>query len=357
MFHPVSMDFEYQYNRKRKKVEEEIFKVFPEKADLQWIQVLSGQTNPRGKVEEYDAFCKPARDLIMRGGKRWRPVMMLLSCELTGGNDKALSFVPLVEFPHNGSLIIDDIEDNSLWRRGKEAIHILYGQDLSVNAGNLLYFMPTTIIDKADIPDALKLKLYRFYSENLRRLHLGQGFDILWHRNKETVPSPEDYEQMCRYKTGSLARMAAEIGAAVGGGSEKEIGILGSVCEDMGVGFQIMDDVINLTVGNPGKGRGDDIVEGKKSLPVIYHLQEHPEDSTVLAELFERAGRKGFDNAHDEISEAAALLERSGCILRARKRGETLLNAASKRISQNFENSEASEIMTGMIQKFYSQTK
>lgn len=348
------MDFEYQYNLKRKKVEEEIFKVFPDKADLQWLQDISGETSPQGKMEEYDAFCKPARDLIMRGGKRWRPVMMLLSCELTGGDNKALSFVPLVEFPHNGSLIIDDIEDNSLWRRGKEAIHLLYGQDLSINAGNLLYFMPTTIIDKADISDALKLKLYRFYSENLRRLHLGQGFDILWHRNKETVPSPEDYEQMCRYKTGSLARMAAEIGAAVGGGSEKEIGILGSVCEDMGVGFQIMDDVINLTTGNPGKGRGDDVVEGKKSLPVIYHLQEHPDDRLFFQQLFKRAEEKGFVNAHREIEKVIKLLEHSGSVERAREKGKSILDAASKRISQNFGNSEASEIMTGMIRKFYS---
>lgn len=352
MVNPAFMDFEYQYNRKLQKIEEEIFKAFPEEADLPWIRRVSGEADPGGRPGDYTAFIRPARELLVRGGKRWRPVMMLLSCELTGGNDKALSFVPLVEFPHNGSLIIDDIEDNSLWRRGKEAIHLLYGQDLSINAGNLLYFMPTTIIDKADISDALKLKLYRFYSENLRRLHLGQGLDILWHRNKETVPSPEDYEQMCRYKTGSLARMAAQIGVAVGGGSEKEIGILGSVCEDIGVGFQIMDDVINLTTGNPGKGRGDDVVEGKKSLPVIYHLREHPDDIPVFQQLFKRAGEKGFANAHREIEKVIKLLERSDSMGRAREKGEYLLAAASKRIFRNFGNSEASEIMTGMIQKF-----
>ncbi len=93
---------------------------------------------------------------------------------------------------------------------------------------------------------------------------MGQGLDIQWHNNHECFPLVDEYLQMCRYKTGSLARMAAEIGVAAGGGSDDRALEMGCACEEMGVGFQILDDVVNLTTGNPGKKRGDDIVEGKK---------------------------------------------------------------------------------------------
>lgn len=346
------MDYDYQYNIRLKKVEEELLKAFPEKIHHSWLKDVSGEESPLGSPVSYGAFFKPARELITRGGKRWRPVMMLLSCELIGGGDAALPFVPVVEFPHNGSLVIDDIEDGAEWRRGGEAVHLLYGEDLAINAGNLLYYLPTYIIEKAAVSDSMKLKIYAYYTENMRRLHLGQGFDILWHRNKEMIPSPSEYEQMCRFKTGSLARMAAQIGAAAGGGSEKEIDLLSCVCEDMGVGFQIMDDVINLTTGNPGKGRGDDIVEGKKSLPVIYHLREHPEDSSRLQELFALAGEKKFKEAAREIDLAIGMMEKSGSIEKARRRGESLLLDASIRIKSTFTENETSLIMTGMMRKF-----
>ncbi len=346
------MDFEYQYNRKLDKIEEEIYKVFPEKADRLWIQTVSGEEDPRGLPEYYTAFCRPAGELLHRGGKRWRPVVMLLSCELAGGTDEALTFVPVVEFSHNGSLIIDDIEDHSVRRRGKEAVHLMFGEDLSINAGNMLYFLPGHIIERADIPDSLKVKIYAFYTENMMRLHFGQGLDILWHRNKDLVPLPEEYEQMCRFKTGSLARMAAQIGAASGGGGEKEISLLGSVCEDMGVGFQIMDDVANLTTGNPGKDRGDDIVEGKKSLPVIYHLENNPGDRAVFQELFTQAENKGFSHAQDEIGKAINLMTQSGSIARARERGKKLLSRASERVYTEFGEQDAAVLLREMIQKF-----
>ena len=352
MVNPLFMDYEYQYSIKLKKVEEEILKAFPEKADRSWIQSFTGEPAPLGALQDYDAFCEPARELLFRGGKRWRPVMMLLACELTGGGEEALPFVPVVEFPHNGSLIIDDIEDNSPRRRGGQSMHIAYGEDLAINAGNLLYFLPAQIIENAALSDHMKGKLFTYYTENMRRLHFGQGFDILWHRRKEYIPSPEEYEQMCRFKTGSLARMAAQIGAAMGGGSDADIALLGSVCEDMGVGFQIMDDVVNVTTGNPGKGRGDDIVEGKKSLPVIFHLAEHPGDKPVFLDLFTRAAAKGFAHAEDEIEKAIGLMERSGAVAKAKTRGTKLLLYASDRIGKAFGSSNAAQIMRGMIQKF-----
>ena len=340
-----------KYNDRLQKIEKQLRNAFPAKITYEWVKTISGQENPVGELDEYDTFCKPAKELLNRGGKRWRPVLMLLSCELVDGGESALPLTPLVEFPHNGSLVIDDIEDKSEWRRGEKAVHLLYGDDFAINAGNLLYYLPTVLIDNSSLKDSQKLLLYKYYSENMRRLHFGQGFDILWH-NSNIVPDPEEYEQMCRFKTGALARMAAQLGVVAGGGDSETTELLGIVCENMGVGFQIMDDVINLTSGNPGKGRGDDIVEGKKSLPVIYHLKKNPQDIFKMDALFKAAKEKGFEKSTNEIDEAIDLLISSDSINLAKKRAMELLDASAKTISDNFKKSEASDLIIFMLQNF-----
>ncbi len=339
------------YNNRLLKIENQLKQAFPSEINKEWVQTVSGEKEPLGKMSEYNAFCEPARELLNRGGKRWRPVLMLLSCELAGGGDSALPLTPLVEFPHNGSLVIDDIEDKAEWRRGGKAVHLIYGDDFAINAGNLLYYLPTALIDSSDLSETKKLLLYKYYSENMRRLHFGQGFDILWH-NRPIVPDPAEYEQMCRYKTGALARLAAQAGVAIGGGTSEEADLLGSACERMGVGFQIMDDVVNLTTGNPGKGRGDDIVEGKKSLPVIYHLENNPDDLHKMNALFKSAREKGFENAGSEIEETIELVKSSGALEAAGNRARTLLDQSANTILDHFEKSEAADLIVYMIKNF-----
>jgi len=342
---------EEMYNDRLLKVENQLRRAFPSEINSEWVQSISGEKEPLGKMAEYDAFCEPARELINRGGKRWRPVLMLLSCELAGGGDSALPLTPLVEFPHNGSLIIDDIEDKAEWRRSGKAVHLIYGDDFAINAGNLLYYLPTALIDSSDLPQDRKLLLYQYYTENMRRLHLGQGFDILWHNNP-IVPNPAEYEQMCRFKTGALARLAAQAGVVAGCGTYEKAELLGAVCERMGVGFQIMDDVVNLTTGNPGKGKGDDIVEGKKSLPVIYHLKDNPEDIPKINTLFLSAKEKGLENAASEIEEVIDLVKSSGALEAAENRAGALLNLSAKTISDHFGKSEAADLIVYMIKNF-----
>ena len=347
----VALDMEELYNDRLLKVEKQLKKAFPSEINSDWVQTISGEKEPLGKMSEYETFCKPARELLNRGGKRWRPVLMLLSCELVGGGDSALPLTPLVELPHNGSLIIDDIEDKAEWRRGGKAVHLIYGDDFAINAGNLLYYLPTALIDSSDLPLDRKLLLYQYYTENMRRLHFGQGFDILWH-NRPIVPDPAEYEQMCRFKTGALARLAAQAGVVIGGGSSEKIDLLGTACERMGVGFQIMDDVLNLTTGNPGKGRGDDIVEGKKSLPVIYHLKDNPGDIYKINTLFQSAKEKGLENATSEIEEAIELVKSSGALKAAKNRAGALLKLSAKNIIDHFGKSEAADLIVYMIKNF-----
>ncbi len=141
--------------------------------------------------------------------------------------------------------------------------------------------------------------------------------------------------------------MAAKIGYLAGGAGLEEAEKAGETAANIGMGFQIIDDVINLTSGNPGKKRGDDIVEGKKSLPVLIHIERCPEDTKEISRLMEQASKEGIDSP--AVEECIKLLEKSGCIKEAAKLGKKL-------ITENcaFFNSDLiTELFTTMIPKAY----
>jgi len=297
----------------------------------------------------------PNKNLIDLGGKRWRPLLLILCYENQKAinGDKALTpeqayaLTPLVEFVHTASLIHDDIEDSADLRRGKPAAHITYGLDTALNAASWLYFEAPVCINTTDITEEQKLTLYRIYTNELRRLHLGQAMDIFWHRTPSLFPTKEEYQGMVRCKTGTLASMAAKIGYVAGGASPEKAEEAGEKAANIGMGFQIIDDVINLTSGNPGKKRGDDIVEGKKSLPVLIHLERCPEDSREIARLMEQASKEGIESP--AVEECIKLLEKSGCIKEAAEAGKKL-------ISENctfFNSALITELFISMIPKAY----
>lgn len=261
---------------------------------------------------------------------------MTLVCETLRGGDEALELTPLVEFPHNGSLIHDDIEDNSEERRGKPAIHVLYGVDTAINSGSFLYFLPLTCVDRWDAPEERKNRVYGLWARHLRRIHLGQGIDISWHRNFSSLPTLGEYETMCALKTGVLARMAAELGVYAAGNrisldparEDSTAATLGIAAEKLGVAFQILDDVKNLTTGNPGKKRGDDIVEGKKSLPVLLFLHSRHDRVEFVKRCFSAARASG--TGAKEVEELIGELDALGVIEQARLRGLQLISEAKE---------------------------
>jgi octaprenyl-diphosphate synthase len=250
---------------------------------------------------------------------------MLLCAEIYGDWHLALPLTPMVEIAHNGSLIVDDIEDGAVQRRGEEAEHIKFGMDLALNAGNLMYFLPARVIDTASFSDAQRLVLHRFYVEDMVRLHFGQGLDILWHRDHENIPSQEQYREMCRLKTGGLSRLAARAAVIAVGGDQGTAQQLGRIAEEFGACFQIIDDVKNLGPGVPGKERGDDIIEGKKSLPIILYLNRHPKHKPRIRELFETAGGTDKEGAWSAVEELLGLITPSGCLEEAQAQARDLL--------------------------------
>lgn len=356
------------------RIEAALADTLPDSVDSVWLSRAVGQDCREARSDWADGFLEPGRDLLRRGGKRWRPLVTVLTCEALGGGERADVLAPLTEIPHNGSLIVDDIEDASLTRRGGPAVHTVYGTDLAINMGNLMYFLPTVIFERLEdsgFDSEVTVALMRDWLAVMRRLHFGQGYDILWHRDSKLFPDEASYLRMCRFKTGSLSSLAARLGAraafSVPGGSsggsaagkapamdraEELINSLGAAWEDLGTGFQILDDVQNLSTGIPGKDRGDDIVEGKKSLPVILHAAKRPEDAGQLAVFFAEAAERTPAGDWSPVEKAIALLQSSGSIDEAREKGRGLLDSGRSVLEELLPDNEARQLMISLVDNF-----
>ena len=219
-----------------------------------------------------------------------------------------------------------------------------------------LYFLPHVCIDSSPFPEQVKLAAYRYYNESMTRLHIGQGLDILWHRDKNYFPALDEYMTMCSFKTGALSQLSGCLGVYAGGGSSEVARAMGNACQKMGVGFQILDDVSNLTTGNPGKKRGDDIVEGKKSLPVILCSQLGG-DVRRLKEIFRYAGEYGIEKVGDAVEEAIALISSTGAIEKAKEKAFSLLEASRSTIVSSYHQGEVLDLISGLFDLFLKPLK
>ena len=294
------------------------FSVFLEK-----IEAVLQNAVPAGP----DCLVEPIRDMLGRGGKRWRPLLSLLVCEGLGGGEAVLPLLSLVEFSHTASLIHDDIEDNAPLRRGKPACHIIYGNDAAINAGSFLYFLASACIDPWDESAEKKAGVFSLWTDYLRRLHTGQAHDIHWHNHFTLIPSVDSYLTMCAMKTGCLAAFAVDLAGFVCGAAAEGRTALRNAARDLGIGFQIIDDVQNLRGGIAGKKRGDDIVEGKKSLPIILFLEQGGEAGlSLVKESFNAARAEGIDSP--AVERLIAAMDSEGAIDRAQERGNALLDGA-----------------------------
>ena len=340
-----TLGMEYDFTQELQKIETVLEKALPDIPDDLWCQQQFGNLSPAVTVNHIAPLLTPCTRLMHLGGKRWRPLLQILCAQAVAGTDTppevAYQLTPLVEFVHTASLIHDDIEDSADTRRGAPAAHITYGLDTALNAGAWLYFVAPTCIQSSGLSLETQILLNQLYHQELRRLHLGQAMDIAWHRNNETTPSQDEYTAMVRMKTGTLASLSAQVGIIAGGGTIQQAQEVGRIASDIGIGFQVLDDVINLTSGNVGKKRGDDIVEGKKSLPILLHLEKNPQDLEALTDCFARARIQGVDSP--AVEQAIAIVTDSGAIEEAATLARNLIQSACTRMEELYPNREATK--------------
>jgi geranylgeranyl pyrophosphate synthase/predicted secreted hydrolase len=256
--------------------------------------MVRGSGGKNGENPSLDAdrlarsLVKPIRDIADRGGKGWRSYAALACIDVVGGDSrKFLHWLVMPEIVHVGSLIVDDVEDASTVRRGGPAAHVLHGVPRAINAGTAAYFLAEPPIDQDDLPAATKLRIYRLYFDALRAGHAGQALDLDdVSELAEHAAFTGDTRELERHvmavhklKTAVPAGMFARAGALLGGGKDVEVETLGGFFEAVGLAFQIVDDVLNVR-GFKGdlKQRGEDIAQGKVTLPVVKALAALPTD-------------------------------------------------------------------------------
>lgn len=342
------IDIEKLLEEKSVVVNKTIEKWIPRKYDLDSLNFTLGPATYKYNTEALTkAISEPVWDFLDRGGKRWRPVLFLLVSEALGLNsDEFLDFVVFPELLHNGSIIIDDIEDLSKERREKQALHLIFGEDVAINAGNALYFLALLPIvkNKDKLDSKTLLRIYDIYSEEMMRISFGQATDIAWHKgwaNADNV-SEDEYLEMCSNKTGCIARLSSETAAVLAGKNEKETKKIGKFTETIGIAFQIQDDILNLTSEKFAKGKGglgEDITEGKRSLPVIYALQLADErDRKRLLEIL-----KMHTSDQSLRDEAIAIMKKYSATGYAKDKARKMVKEAWDEIDKMLPESDAKE--------------
>lgn len=290
---------------------------------------------------------EPIWDFLDRGGKRWRPSLFLLVVEALGKEPETMQeFAIIPEVIHNGTIMIDDIEDDSKFRRGKPCTHKLYGLDVAINAGNAMYYLPLlTLMKNRDTLGVDKLsKIYEIYAREMINLSLGQAMDIAWHKGLADADKivETQYLQMCAYKTGTLPRMAAKIAAVLCDASEDTVERLGRLAEALGIAFQIQDDVLDLTGRDFSRkkgGRGQDITEGKRSLIVIHTLEKAKQ--VERKRLIDILNMSTTDQRLKD--EAITIMKRYGSIRYAKQFAEKLVTESWKEVDRLLSPSDAKE--------------
>ncbi|WP_122090041.1 polyprenyl synthetase family protein [Halalkalicoccus subterraneus] len=318
-------------------VDDAIEELLPRAVDEAYLDEWFGPASHRYDPDAIQrALSDPIWDLLDRGGKRWRAVVCLLLLDGFGADPHAyLPYACIPEVLHNGTIIVDDVEDEAEIRRGEPALHHVFGEDIALNAGNAMYFLPLKIVGKnpAGLDPETQLAIYDMLMDELNRTHLGQGMDIHWHRNRDVSVGEAEYLEMCACKTGCLGRIVARLAALITDQSSEVEREIAAYAEEMSIAFQIGDDILDVesTIEGTtefGKAFGNDIREGKRTLMVIHALSAaDPAEADRLAETLHAE-----ENTREEILDAIEILQTTGSIEYARERALEFAESARKHL-------------------------
>ena len=283
----------------------------------------------------------PIFDMLDRGGKHWRSTLCLITSQLFGcPTEPIIPLAQAIELIHAGSLICDDIEDKSEKRRGKPCTYKIFGIDRALNAGNFLYFYPLRMITSMKASEETKNLILRDYSDEMVHIHLGQCTDIEWN-NSGVIPTEAQYLCMVSNKTAVLARLAVKFALRLCAQTEQINSALIRHAENIGISFQIWDDIINLESEEYAKGRsylGEDITEGKKTLIVIKALENKSKSSERLKEIINLR-----TNDNELIGEALRIIKESGAVGYCKNLAEKMIETSWKDIEGQIPDNEAKQ--------------
>ncbi|MCX8085310.1 MAG: polyprenyl synthetase family protein [Rhodocyclaceae bacterium] len=245
-----------------------------------------------------------AEYIIGSGGKRMRPALLLLAAGATGYEGKHHhELAAVVEFIHTATLLHDDVVDESALRRGRETANALFGNAASVLVGDFLYSRAFQMMVEVG-----SMRIMEVLAEATNVIAEGEVLQLMNCRNAEI--EVEDYLRVIRYKTAKLFEASARIGGILGTATAEVEAGLAAYGMHLGTAFQIIDDVLDYTGEEEeiGKHLGDDLAEGKPTLPLIIALQMgRPDQVDLVRQTLELGGREAFADVLRVVNETGAL--------------------------------------------------
>lgn len=215
---------------------------------------------------------EPIKYILALGGKRIRPALLLMSCDMFGGDvQKAVSPALAIEVFHNFTLMHDDIMDNAPLRRGKVTVHEKWNKNVAILSGDVMLVKGYELMMNVD--DHLLRPIMNIFNETAVGVCEGQQIDMEFETRSDVAIS--EYINMIRLKTAVVLGGALKIGALIGGASPEDAFLLQTFGEQLGVAFQLQDDILDV-YGDPqkfGKQVGGDILSNKKTFLQIKALE------------------------------------------------------------------------------------
>jgi geranylgeranyl diphosphate synthase type II len=242
---------------------------------------LQQERFPDAPANLYD----PLRYFLKLGGKRMRPMLSLMACKMCSGSfEQALPAATAIEYFHNFSLIHDDIMDNAPLRRGEATVHEKWNPSIGILSGDVL--LVKAYAHLANYDAHLFQTLFKIFNQTAIEVCEGQQMDMDFEQRNEV--SEAEYMEMIRLKTSVLLGCALQMGGIVGGANPKDAKLLYTFGEQLGLAFQIQDDLLDLfgQSAEVGKQIGGDVLANKKTLLSISAKQAaNPTQLALLQQL------------------------------------------------------------------------
>lgn len=285
------------------------------------------------------------------GGKRLRPVLVLMACEAVGGDiNRALTPAIGLEMFHNFTLLHDDVMDKADIRRGKPTVHVKWDDNTAILSGDAMLTMATQLIAQA--PADVMPQVMDLYNRTAMEIYEGQQYDVDFEtRNDVTV---DEYIEMIRLKTSVLLGCACKMGALIGGADEATAQLFYKVGENLGLAFQLQDDMLDVWGDEAtfGKAIGGDIMNNKKTFLLINAMQRATSDHKVELSLWlstPNASRAVKVPAVTAIYDALNL--RSLSLDAINRYNDEALNALSKIAISDEARSEFANFITRLVKR------
>lgn len=242
--------------------------------------------------------------IINAGGKRIRPVLVLLMANAYGYQGKHhYDLAAIVEFIHTATLLHDDVVDESSMRRGRQTANALFGNAASVLVGDFLYSRAFQMMVSIN-----SMQIMQILADATNVIAEGEVLQLLNMHDPDVTE--ERYLEVIRCKTAKLFEAAAEIGALITGANPAQIAAAGEYGRSLGTAFQLIDDVLDYSgkAEEIGKNVGDDLREGKPTLPLIYLMKHGTADERALVKAcIEQGDESKFDAILSAITQSGAL--------------------------------------------------